>query len=159
VWKVLDFGVAALGQHSGTLTQGGVVGTPSSMAPEQARGEKVDYRADLNALGAILYRCLVGQRPFFAPDTPSLPYKVVHGMPVRPTALADLPAQMDDFLAVAMAKDREDRFQSASELFEAFRRAVDGELSDVVRRKARSLQRSAPWEEPDVSPTKNIAAR
>jgi len=55
LWKILDFGVSKLADHHGTLTRGHVVG------PEQARGEDVDYRADLYSLAAIAYRCLTGQ--------------------------------------------------------------------------------------------------
>ncbi|HEX3761756.1 MAG TPA: serine/threonine-protein kinase, partial [Kofleriaceae bacterium] len=92
VWKVLDFGVALLGDSSGTLTRGAAIGTPAYMAPEQARGEAVDHRADLYALGAVIYRCLTGRVPFVARDTPALLYAVVHVMPVRPSALAPVSA-------------------------------------------------------------------
>ena len=60
------------------------------MAPEQARGEAVDHRADVYALGAILYRCLTGRLPFAGRDTPSILYSVAHVMPTRPTAIASI---------------------------------------------------------------------
>src|SRR5690606_27432716 len=100
VWKVLDFGVASLAGNDGTLTQGDIIGTPSYMAPEQARGQRVDARADLYALAAVAYRALTGRHPFSAPDTPSLLYAVVHRMPARPSALADeLTADVDRWFA------------------------------------------------------------
>ena len=70
-------------------------------------------------------------------------------MPVRPTELADLPAQMDDFLSIAMAKDRNLRFQSGVELRRAFTLAVEGQMSPVMLDRARGLQRSKPWEDAD----------
>lgn len=74
--KVLDFGIArvpmnalASGSDSGTLTRAGMVhGTPEYIAPEQALGEEVDARADLYALGIVLYEMLTGRRPFAAPN-------------------------------------------------------------------------------------------
>jgi serine/threonine-protein kinase len=148
VWKILDFGVALLGESTGTLTGGGVVGTPAYMAPEQARGESVDHRADLYGLAAVVYRCLTGRAPFVARDTPSLLYAVVHRQPLRPSAIAPVPADIEAFLAVAMAKSREARFQSATEFADAYAAAERKQLSDAVRRRARALVRAQPWQEP-----------
>src|SRR3569833_522689 len=86
-WKVLDFGVASLGTQGGTLTRGGLVGTPHYMAPEQVCSGKVDARTDLYALGAIAYRALTGRNPFGGTDVPAILYAVVHTMPVAPSAL------------------------------------------------------------------------
>jgi len=149
VWKILDFGVALLGETSGTLTQGGVVGTPAYMAPEQAKGEVVDHRADLYALGAIAYRCLTGRLPFIAKDTPSQLYAVVHQMPVRPGAIAPVPPDLEAVLAIALGKDRAARFQSADELATAYAAAERGKLTDELRHRARALNRRTPWAEPD----------
>src|SRR5262249_31133523 len=63
-WKILDFGVSRLADTGDTLTAGHLVGTPAYMAPEQARGARVDHRADLYALAAIAYRCLTGHAPY-----------------------------------------------------------------------------------------------
>jgi predicted Ser/Thr protein kinase len=150
-WKVLDFGVASLGNMTGTLTQGNVVGTPTYMAPEQARGELVDHRADVYALGAIIYRCLVGRVPFLARDTPALLYAVVHSAPTRPSAFAAVTPHEEAFLAVALAKSRDHRFQTASELGRAFVQATNAELPVEIVQRARRLLREHPWTEDDRS--------
>ena len=122
VWKILDFGVSKIAGHSGTLTQGKVVGTPVYMAPEQALGAAVDHRADLYALAAIAYRCLTGRPPFKGGDVAAILYAVVNVMPAAPGRLADLP-QLDRVFERALAKDPEQRFQSADELAQALWRA------------------------------------
>jgi serine/threonine-protein kinase len=148
-WKVLDFGVAVLGDSSGTLTRGHVIGTPTYMAPEQARGEQVDHRADLYAFGAILYRCLTGRVPFVARDTPALLYAVVHGMPVRPSTVAPVTPQLEAVLAIAMAKNKLERFETAAELAAAFAAASRGALDPELQKRAKALLRAKPWAEPD----------
>src|SRR5262249_28559768 len=67
--KILDFGLAGMSSQGAHLTASGVImGTPAYMAPEQARGLKVDPRADLFSLGAVLYQMLSGRRPFTGAD-------------------------------------------------------------------------------------------
>jgi len=149
-WKVLDFGVASLGDSTGTLTRGGVIGTPTYMAPEQARGDHVDHAADVYALGAIIYRCLTGRVPFSARDTPALLYAVVHAMPVKPSAISATTPHEEAFLAIAMAKAKSDRFATAGELAAYFATASTGALPDALVRRARSLVREHPWAEPEV---------
>jgi serine/threonine-protein kinase len=139
VWKVLDFGVALLAQTTGTLTRGAAIGTPAYMAPEQARGETVDHRADLYAFGAVLYRAITGRAPFAARDTPSLLYAVNHEMPLRPSALGVVPPAVEQFLALALAKSADARFQTASELVAAFHAARAGALPDELARRAADL--------------------
>ncbi len=147
VWKVLDFGVASLSEDTGTLTQGGVVGTPSYMAPEQAQGRKVDGRADVYALAAVAYRSLAGKHPFNAPDTPALLYAVVHKMPTRPRELTEeLPEDVDRWFAIALAKSADDRFQTGEQLFEGLHAALTGGLDPKLRKRADALTRKHPWE-------------
>ncbi len=145
-WKVLDFGVALLGTSTSTLTHGAAIGTPAYMAPEQARGEPVDHRADLYALGAVIYRCLTGRVPFVARDTPALLYAVVHIMPLRPSAFGAIPPALDAFLQVALAKSRDARFQTGAELASAFTAAMAHALPGPVQHRARRLLR---WTEPE----------
>jgi serine/threonine-protein kinase len=80
VVKVLDFGISRLDHRSGQqLTQAGaVIGTPAFMPPEQARGDRVDHRADIYAVGALLYTVLTGQRPFDR-DSPTATVLAQHG--------------------------------------------------------------------------------
>jgi eukaryotic-like serine/threonine-protein kinase len=145
VWKVLDFGVATLGGDTGTLTQGQAIGTPYYMAPEQAQGKRVDSRADIYALAAIAYRCLTGRYPFTAPDTPAVLYAVVHRRPARPGELAELPADVDRWFALALAKQPDDRFATGAELASALEAALAGELDPDLRKRADALVRRQPW--------------
>ncbi len=145
VWKVLDFGVALLAESSGTLTRGAAIGTPAYMAPEQARGEAVDHRADVYAFGAVLYRAITGRAPFAARDTPSLLYAVNHEMPLRPSSLGPVSPPLEQFLALALAKSRDVRLQSARELVTAYHAARAGALPDDLARRATTLPA---WREP-----------
>ncbi|MBL9019002.1 MAG: serine/threonine protein kinase [Myxococcales bacterium] len=125
-WKVLDFGIALLADSSGTLTRGAVLGTPAYMSPEQAAGKSVDHRADVYALGAVVYRCVTGRQPFSAPDTPALLYQVIHEQPPPPSTLASVGSstELDSVLAKALAKDPADRYQTAAELVGALDRTL-----------------------------------
>ncbi|MEO7091602.1 MAG: serine/threonine-protein kinase, partial [Polyangiales bacterium] len=159
VWKLLDFGVAVLADSSGTLTKGGVIGTPGYMAPEQAKGETVDHRADLYALGAMIYRCLTGRVPFVGNDMASILYSMVHDAPLRPSGLATLPTDVDRVLAIALAKKKSDRFATAPELAEALAQAFANRLAPSLRVAADALIRQKPWRELDVEPpTRELAA-
>ncbi len=158
MWKLLDFGVAHLGESTGTLTQGAVIGTPAYMAPEQARGQAVDSRADVYALAAVIYRAVTGQVPFVGRDTPALLYAVVHAMPIRPGALASISPPLEAVLAIGLAKSREQRFQSAGELAAAIDAADRGELSAELKSRARSILRALPWTEPLSEETKQLPA-
>jgi serine/threonine-protein kinase len=145
-WKVLDFGVSALTNTSGTLTQGAIVGTPAYMAPEQARAEEVDHRCDVYSLGAVLYRSLTGTAPFWGATPARILYEVEYRMPVRPSELvSSLPRALDAVLGIALAKSRDDRFDSALELSEAFSEAVQQRLSPRWVNQAASNLARHPW--------------
>lgn len=143
-WKILDFGVSKSG-GSGTLTQGHVVGTPAYMAPEQARGEDVDHRADIYSLAAILYRAITGHPAFTGKDVPTTLYDVVYRIPTQPSILAQLPSDVDRVLAIGLAKSPVDRFATALELAEWFGLAIESRLSPEQRRLADDLIARQPW--------------
>ncbi|CAN5919722.1 hypothetical protein BH11MYX3_BH11MYX3_17340 [soil metagenome] len=146
LWKILDFGVATLSEESsGTLTQGGIVGTPNYMAPEQAQGKRVDGRADLYAVAAVAYRALTGRHPFNAPDTPSLLYAVVHKMPARPGELVEVEPDVDRWFALMLAKSPDERLATCAEASRQFETALAGELDPKLRKRADGLIRKHPW--------------
>ena len=135
--KVLDFGVAKLADSdgAGTLTQTGMIfGTPKYMSPEQAEGRPIDYRADIYALGVVLYELLVGRPPFIA-DTPvGLLLKHISEPPpafgeVRPDLQID--SMIEAITMRALDKRPDGRQQMVSELaaeLEAFERSVSGSV-------------------------------
>jgi len=144
LWKILDFGVSKSG-GSGTLTKGHVIGTPAYMAPEQAKGENVDHRADVYSLAAILYRSVTGNPAFSGKDVPTTLYDVVYRVPTQPSMLVQLPGDIDRVLALGLAKDARDRFASALELAEWFAAAIADALSPEQRRRADDLLGKHPW--------------
>src|SRR5205807_385531 len=122
--KLLDFGIAKLidGVDELELTRDGqVVGTPTYMAPEQARGEKnVDGRADLYGVGAILYRMVTGQRPYTAPNFNALLFAIAQGQLEKPRKLEPgVSPHLEAAILRAMAIDPRARFQTAGEFDEA----------------------------------------
>ncbi|MDB4955623.1 MAG: serine/threonine protein kinase [Myxococcales bacterium] len=143
-WKILDFGVSKAG-GTGTLTKGHVVGTPAYMAPEQARGEDVDHRADVYSLAAILYRSVTGHPAFTGKDVPTTLYDVVYRVPTQPSILAALPGDIDRVLAIGLAKEPKDRFATAIELASWFAAAVNEALTQDQRRRADEITNKNPW--------------
>ncbi|MER6769215.1 protein kinase [Streptomyces bacillaris] len=117
--KVMDFGIArALHGAQSTMTQTGMVmGTPQYLSPEQALGKAVDHRSDLYATGCLLYE-LLALRPPFTGETPlSVVYQHVQDMPVPPSEVLDaVPPELDGLAMRSLAKDPDDRFQSAEEM-------------------------------------------
>ncbi len=118
VLKVMDFGIARLATAKSGMTQAGmVVGTPEYMAPEQIMGDEVDARVDLYAAGCVLYECLTGHTPFEADNPMTLIAKLIEETPRLPSALnAEVPAALDHVVMRALAKNREDRPATATEL-------------------------------------------
>ncbi|MEU9701858.1 protein kinase [Streptomyces sp. NPDC047981] len=117
--KVMDFGIArALHGAQSTMTQTGMVmGTPQYLSPEQALGKAVDHRSDLYATGCLLYE-LLALRPPFTGETPlSVVYQHVQDTPVPPSDVAQAsPPELDGLVMRSLAKDPDDRFQSAEEM-------------------------------------------
>ncbi|MEU5424108.1 protein kinase [Streptomyces olivoreticuli] len=117
--KVMDFGIArALHGAASTMTQTGMVmGTPQYLSPEQALGKTVDARSDLYATGCLLYE-LLALRPPFTGETPlSVVYQHVQDNPVPPSqVLGSVPPELDGLVMRSLAKDPDDRFQSAEEM-------------------------------------------
>ncbi|MBX3185675.1 MAG: serine/threonine protein kinase [Labilithrix sp.] len=127
--KVLDFGISKAGGAERThLTRTGVImGTPSYMAPEQARGIKVDHRADIYSVGAVLYFALTGKRPFDAEDPTSTISMVLTQDPVRPRQIDPrIPEALELVVQRAMAKDPAERHQTMTELEKALGQFEEG---------------------------------
>lgn len=126
--KILDFGISrmtGLGTDSAQyerLTRTGVVmGTPSYMSPEHAAGRSdLDARSDLFSIGIILYECLTGKLPYDGPNYNAVLAAILTGDLTSPIMLRpDLPPALDELIQKALARRREERFQSAAELFDA----------------------------------------
>ncbi len=120
---VLDFGLARFleggvdGQGTVLTRSGAVLGTARYMAPEQAQGQAVDHRADLYALGVILYEAATGRPPFTAGTPMALMYMQAHEPPAPPRALApDLPRWLEALVLRLLAKDPAGRPQRADEV-------------------------------------------
>ena len=131
---ISDFGIAKLSQaQSGNVTGSAIIGTPAYMAPEQAQGTEVDGRADIYALGIILFEMLTGKQPYEA-DTPmAVAIKhITDPVPQIRKIKPQLSEGMDTIIQKAMAKDKNDRFSTAVEMTNA--------LLEVARDEPTKLQ-------------------
>ncbi|MCJ7564263.1 MAG: serine/threonine protein kinase, partial [Candidatus Aminicenantes bacterium] len=118
-----DFGVARL--DTSTMTQSGTaVGTLSYMSPEQIKGQTIDRRADIFALGIILYELLSGKMPFHGDNISTLVYKIVNEQPQRITEInKDIPVGYDLVVQKTLAKNPEGRYQNCRQLIAALESA------------------------------------
>ncbi|HHH11963.1 MAG TPA: serine/threonine protein kinase [Sorangium sp.] len=160
--KILDFGIAKVVRGAGDdapaplmvpTTTGMVVGTPRFFAPEQARGQQLDGRADIYAMGLVLYSLVAGRGPFDDATSVSEMAKAhVIRKPQPPSHFARqaIPAALDRAVLRAIAKRPADRYQSALS-FEQALRAIDKELDDTAPQPAH------PAAAPDIAPTATAA--
>jgi serine/threonine-protein kinase len=119
--KVMDFGIArAVSENSATVAHtSGIVGTAQYFSPEQAKGESVDARTDLYSAGVLLYEMLAGRPPFKGESAVSVAYQHVSEAVVPPSEFdPNVSAEMDSVVLHALAKDRNERFQTAEEFRE-----------------------------------------
>ena len=120
--KVMDFGIARVAGTERMTNDGFMVGTPAYMAPEQVRGEEVDGRTDLYAVGVVFYRLLTGKLPFKAETAVAMIQSQLNDQPTPARQVrTDLPDWLDVVLMRSLAKRPGERYQSAEE----FRRALD----------------------------------
>ncbi len=127
--KVMDFGIArAVSDSSATLAHtNGIVGTAQYFSPEQAKGETVDFRTDLYSTGVLLYEMLTGKPPFTGETAVSVAYQHVSETAPAPSSInPSISPAIDSVVMKALAKERNQRFQSASEFRVALTAAVGG---------------------------------
>ena len=133
--KVMDFGIArAVADTSATMTQtAAVIGTAQYLSPEQARGETVDARSDLYSAGCLMYELLLGRPPFTGESPVSVAYQHVREAPVPPSQLdPSIGPEIDAIVLKALAKEPDDRYQSAREMKSDITRVLAGEQATVA---------------------------
>jgi hypothetical protein len=138
--KITDFGLARAGADAKLSQSGVVAGTPQYMAPEQARGEAVDPRADLFSLGSVLYAMCTGLAPYSASGAMAVLKRVCED---RPRPIREINPEVPEWLVAVIerlhAKEPANRFQSAAEVTEL----LGGHLARLQQGVARSARRSS----------------
>lgn len=147
--KVMDFGIArALDDVNSTVTHtSSVLGTAAYLSPEQARGESVDGRSDIYAVGCLLYELLTGRPPFVADTAVAVAYQHAREDALPASALApEIPASLDSVIMTALAKNPDNRYQTANAMLEDLQRVRAGErvaAAPLLDRTSR-IDRTAP---------------
>src|SRR3954453_2112984 len=133
--KLTDFGVARVQDSDKTSVErtqaGTMVGTPAYMSPEQITGGNIDKRTDVFSAGIILYQFLTGEKPFTGSGAWTIAKKIIQEEPPLPSSLNDaITPLFDAVVNKALAKNPQQRFQSARDLSVALRRALQGKSAD-----------------------------
>ncbi len=114
---IMDFGIARSMKTKGVTTSGMMIGTPDYMSPEQVEGKPVDVRADIYAMGVILYEMSTGTTPFQGDTALSVAIKHTREKPRNPREINDqIPVQLSSIILKCMEKNREKRYQDVAEL-------------------------------------------
>ncbi len=144
---LVDFGIARDSMASTSLTvTGAAVGTPDYMAPERFTAGRIDRRADIYALGCLLYEMLTGRKPFAGGEYPALLFKHLNAEPPKPSmARPGIPTALDAVVARSMAKSPEARFATAGDLAAAAEQALTAApASSTPGQNAQPIAATAP---------------
>ena len=140
--KILDFGLAKVRDQSVTGS-GRMLGTAAYMAPEQIRGEPVDGRADLWALGVLTYEMLTGRQPFRGENEISVAHAILHTEPHPPSRLrSDIPAAVEDIALTLLSKDPGQRYADADALAADIAAVQQGRLPSLPGRQSPRSRRA-----------------
>jgi serine/threonine-protein kinase len=134
--KVMDFGIArAIADSGNSVTQtAAVIGTAQYLSPEQARGESVDARSDVYSLGCVLYEILTGEPPFTGDSPVAVAYQHVREDPVPPSKRHEgISADLDAVVLKALAKNPDNRYQTAAEMRADLVRVHNGETPEAPK--------------------------
>src|SRR5271166_2932322 len=133
--KVMDFGIARAIADSSSVTQtSAVIGTAQYLSPEQARGDPVDARSDVYSLGCVLYEILTGEPPFTGDSPVAVAYQHVREDPVPPSKRHEgISADLDAVVLKALAKNPENRYQTAAEMRADLVRVHNGETPEAPK--------------------------
>ncbi|WP_059014495.1 Stk1 family PASTA domain-containing Ser/Thr kinase [Mycobacterium sp. M26] len=134
--KVMDFGIArALADAGNSVTQtAAVIGTAQYLSPEQARGESVDARSDVYSLGCVLYEILTGEPPFIGDSPVAVAYQHVREDPVPPSQKhSGVTPELDAVVLKALAKNPDNRYQSAADMRADLVRVHNGEAPEAPK--------------------------
>ena len=133
--KVMDFGIArALADASSVTQTAAVIGTAQYLSPEQARGEKVDARSDVYSLGCVLYEILTGEPPFIGDSPVAVAYQHVREDPIPPSERhPGISPELDAVVLKSLAKNPDNRYQTAAEMRADLIRVHSGETPDAPK--------------------------
>ncbi len=143
-----DFGIAKVLASTKELTRPGAgVGTPEYMSPEQVKGEQMDGRADIYALGIMLYEALTGRTPFIGDNYPAIAHSHIYETPPDPRIFNRLiPLAVRDVILTALQKKPEHRYQRASDMAKALEQAVQvaskGDQNQLATQSQASIARA-----------------
>jgi len=137
--KILDFGLAKLAGQSRLTKSGSTLGTMAYMSPEQARGEEVDHRTDIWALGVVLYEMLAGQLPFKGEYEHAVMYSILNQEPQPITSLrSEAPMELERVVNKALVKSPDERFQRVDEMLAAMK-SLKREIESATVQEPRPL--------------------
>jgi serine/threonine protein kinase/Flp pilus assembly protein TadD len=153
--KILDFGLAKLSEplaeteantQSALTEPGMVVGTLAYMSPEQTRGEALDGRSDIFSLGTVLYEAATGRSPFQGPSTLAIMNEIAVGNPPRASSIKrELPPSFDRVMEKALAKNKNERFNSAAEMTAALEATQGVSITAATQSTPNKPKRSNTW--------------
>ena len=140
VVKIVDFGLAKVSGHMVLTKDQSTLGTVAYMSPEQTRGERVDFRTDIWALGVVLYEMVAGQQPFKGEYEQAVIYSIINEEPKSVASLRpDVPDAIAEIIHRALSKEPDDRFATTNEFLDALKatRKTDSQsasLTSFIRR-------------------------